>query len=283
MAKCTRYPTRCPDNCDVGTVARCQLDDHVAVCPLQPVVCEFSHAGCNVVVPRREMAQHMEEGAQQHLLAATLLNLSLAREMRGELQGKMEEMEGRLQGKMEETQRKMDEKDGQITKLQGQITKLQEQVTDLKVHVLTLQDTFNFTLTGYEPRKTDWYSAPFRVPSYGYKLKLNVYDREDDIRAYLKPLAGENDDDLSWPVTVTGRLTLLNQLGDHKHHSVGYSTELTDGDDRDYCISSPFIPPDDLGHNAERGTQYLKDNCLYFRLHITVSPHAATALPELCW
>ncbi len=193
--------------------------------------------------------------------------------MRAELQGKMEEMEGRLQGRMEETQRKMDQKDGQITKLQGQVTKLQGQVTDLKVHVLTLQDTFNFTLTGYQPRGIDWYSAPFYVPCHGCKLQLNIFNRFGDIRAYLKPLTGENDDDLSWPVTVMGRLTLLNQLGDHEHHSLGFSIKLAKTDrNKDCTICNPFIPPDDLGHNSQRGTQYLKGNRLCFRLHITVSP-----------
>ncbi len=174
---------------------------------------------------------------------------------------------------MEEMQRKMDEKDGRITKLQGQVTKLQEQVTDLKVHVLTLQSIFNFTLTGYEPKTTDWYSAPFYVPSHGSKLQLHIDNPHGNIRAYLKLLEGENDEHLSWPVTVTGRLTLLNQLGDHEHHSVGFSRKLAKADRSSYyIISHSFIPPDDLGHNAKRGTQYLKDNRLCFRLHITVSP-----------
>ncbi len=150
---------------------------------------------------------------------------------------------------------------------------MQEQVTDLKVHVLMLQDTFNFTLTGYEPKGIDWYSAPFYVPSHGYKLQLNIDNPDGIIRVYLYILTGENDDDLSWPVTVRGRLTLLNQLGDHEHHSVGFSRKLSKTNSSCcYFISHAFIPPDDLGHNAKRGTQYLKDNRLCFRLHITVSP-----------
>ena len=77
---CTKYPLECPNSCEVGSMPRCDLEAHLMVCPLQPVKCEYAEVGCDVKVPRRDLGRHMEEGQQQHLLSATLLNLRLTRE-----------------------------------------------------------------------------------------------------------------------------------------------------------------------------------------------------------
>ena len=110
---CDQYPLSCPNQCEIGTVLRCDAEKHLLVCPLQLVECEFANVGCEVKVPRRDLTRHMTENAQHHLMSATLLNLRLTRELH----------------------QKMEEKDQQITKLQQQInnldTKLEDQVGNL--------------------------------------------------------------------------------------------------------------------------------------------------------
>ena len=69
----------CPNKCEVGTVPHCDVDKHRAMCPLEPVACEFADVGCNVKVARQHLSRHMEESQQQHLLSATLLNLRLTK------------------------------------------------------------------------------------------------------------------------------------------------------------------------------------------------------------
>ncbi len=96
---CDNYTLPCPNQCEIGTVPRCQADSHLLECPLQLVECEFAGAGCAVKVPRRDLVGHMTESAQHHLMTATLLNLRLTRELH----------------------QKLEEKDQQIVDLQKQV------------------------------------------------------------------------------------------------------------------------------------------------------------------
>ena len=136
---CTKYPEPCPNRCEIGTVPRCDVEKHLLVCPLQLVECEFAQSGCDVKIPRGDLAKHMTENAQHHLMSTTLLNLRLTRE----LHQKMEEKDKQivhLQQQVKETDTKIvAELETQTkdldTKLKQQTrnldTKLQQQTKDL--------------------------------------------------------------------------------------------------------------------------------------------------------
>ena len=104
--QCDYQPVPCPNHCQVGTVPSCQVEKHLLTCPLQLVNCEFASAGCDVRVPRKDLAGHMTENAQHHLMTATLLNLRLTRDLH----------------------QKMEEKDQQIVQLQTQLQQLHDKV-----------------------------------------------------------------------------------------------------------------------------------------------------------
>ena len=103
---CVKYPEPCPNQCEMVSVPRCDLEKHLTHCPLQLVECEFSQAGCHERIPRQDLSRHMEEGAQRHLLSMSLFNLNLTRELH----------------------KKMAEKDQQIATLQEQNRDLQRQL-----------------------------------------------------------------------------------------------------------------------------------------------------------
>ena len=77
--KCFLLP--CPNECKPpgsGIQRQC-LDQHVKEeCPLTVVQCELHHAGCEVTLPRKDMADHMKEDSIAHisLLAAENCRLS---------------------------------------------------------------------------------------------------------------------------------------------------------------------------------------------------------------
>ena len=58
---CLKFPEPCPNRCEVGSVERCNMEQHRSVCSLEPVACEMKEFGCSVVVPRKELATHMRE------------------------------------------------------------------------------------------------------------------------------------------------------------------------------------------------------------------------------
>ena len=93
-------------------------------------------------------------------------------------------------------------------------------------------------------------------------------------------MRGKNDDNLSWPFRGKVTITLLNQLADENHHiytvvypedkDEEYNRRVVNGDrgSKGYG-SAKFISHDRLGYDAEQNFQYLKDDCLYFRVTAT--------------
>lgn len=70
---CDCYPMDCPNRCSAYAIERQHLSDHLEMeCPLKMVECEFCSAGCDVLVPRQDLDDHLEEFHLQHssLLAA---------------------------------------------------------------------------------------------------------------------------------------------------------------------------------------------------------------------
>ncbi len=117
ISVCANYPFVCPNQCGIETFRRRDADSHLLECPLQLVECEFAGNGCVVKVPRRDLAGHMTENAQHHLMTATLLNLRLTRELH----------------------QKMEEKDQQITELKQKMTEMDinlcEEIRHLKADI----------------------------------------------------------------------------------------------------------------------------------------------------
>ena len=65
---------------------------------------------------------------------------------------------------------------------------------------------------------------------------------------------------------------MLNQQGDHSHYmrieALPYEEAKTDGENYECIGSTKFYPLADLDYNAQKNTQYLKDDSLKFRLKI---------------
>ena len=64
---CGYFPLPCPNRCDVGRVERQNLEQHLKECSLQEVECDFSYAGCQAKLQRKDFASHLEENAQNHM------------------------------------------------------------------------------------------------------------------------------------------------------------------------------------------------------------------------
>ena len=95
------------------------------------------------------------------------------------------------------------------------------------------------------------------------------------VYAYL--MRGENDDHLPWPFTGTITVELLNQLEDDNHYSDDTTllpnhkaSQRVVNEERASSGSgfSSYIRHSDLSYNAAKHCQYLKDDCLYFRIKI---------------
>ena len=64
---CPNYPLDCPNKCGARGVIRSTVPAHQEACPLQRVECEYNQFGCAIVLPRKDMAEHLKTSVEVHL------------------------------------------------------------------------------------------------------------------------------------------------------------------------------------------------------------------------
>ena len=235
---CPRVKVPCPNSECWASVPRCDLSKHRSTCQFEAVPCKYAEIGCKEVSLRKDLKQHEND---------VILHLHLAIETVNEQQKKMK-------------------------------------VMDEKV-VSSQAGPRVFKFPKYYQHKTssqEWYSPPFYTSPGGYKMCIRV-DADGfgegagtHVSVYTCLVQGRNDDSLPWPFTGEVTITLLNQLEDENHHTrtISFpqynvaSMRVVD-DDRGSAIGhSKFISKDKLDYDAANDCQYLKDDCLYFRIEV---------------
>ena len=131
LPECKYVPLQCPNLCGV-TFERDFMEDHMKMCRLEEVGCEFSGVGCDHRFRREDQEEHTRQNSQKHLT----LTASLAVEAKEQLQQKLleqvkehREEEESLKRKAEEQEKKLEE---QEKKLEEQEKKLQSQERKLR-------------------------------------------------------------------------------------------------------------------------------------------------------
>ena len=113
---------------------------------------------------------------------------------------------------------------------------------------------------------------------------VGVYENmhDDDNGTYVSVgaclMKGDNDDSLTWPFTGKVKFELLNQLEDKNHYertiefpAEHMASQRVMDSKRGTGYGWPqFIPPNDLDYNADTNCQYLKKDCLVFRVSVKV-------------
>ena len=322
---CSKFPEPCPNGCEVGSVQRCNLEQHHRECPLESVTCEMREFGCSAVVPRKDLATHMKESELQHLAAMAVLNLCLTRqlqqdaaekdekiahlqlemtkqkeELKKEITKEMEEQKEELKKEMteqkEELKKEMTKQKEERNAQKGELKKdlnemFKKDLSDLKEGVKTLNATTRniavhtgtachmskgFTFDKYVERKGkdfESFSSAFYSHEHGYKFNLQINyfgSAHNDIGVYLYLEEGEYDDQLPWPVKIKVCLELLNQAGDHHHEERNNSWQWEKGSEGSFKeIDQSLMQYADLERRGD-GVQYMMNDCLQFRLHLTV-------------
>ena len=158
-----------------------------------------------------------------------------------------------------------------------------------KVHVPMLKQgtSITFKLTNFTSKKDEdaVFYSPFYSSPGGYHLVIRVdaYGFGDGAGTHVSVFCavkkGQYDDELKWPFNGKVICTLLNQLHDEKHHTAYADFKDLKPDDPHMKpggggMGRPkFIPHSMLTHNSENGTQYLKDDTLYFRVSVDMPEH----------
>ena len=127
------------------------------------------------------------------------------------------------------------------------------------------------TMANFEQHKIDndcWSSPQFYTHPQGYKMGLEVYvsrfydECNTYISVYVHLLRGEFDGYLKWPFNGYVTVAMLNQLEDMNHaiETIRFS------DATEYAGNRGFIPHTQLNYQPANNCQYLKYDCLRFRI-----------------
>ena len=142
------------------------------------------------------------------------------------------------------------------------------------------------TMTNFEQHKIDsdyCYSPPFYTHLQGYKMCLNVNangwskGKGTHVSVFAYLMRGEFDDHLKWPFQGVVTVAMLNQLEDNNHttDTIRFTestknkviSRVMEGERAPTGRGIPtFIAHTELNYNPTKNCQYLKYNCLRFRI-----------------
>ena len=161
---CKCRPVECPNSCGTNNLQHQHLEEHVSTqCPLTYVECEFSDAGCDATVYRKDLPSHLGKNMVTHmsLLARENRKLKLQlREQEGQLKLKLKQQEEKTREQLKEQA----EAHNKLVQMQGDDTKsFLSGVPPIDLHPEL-------------PRKIDEvsFSKPFYSNIGGYKLQLEI-------------------------------------------------------------------------------------------------------------
>ena len=237
-------------------------------CQFAEIQCEFHFAGCKFHSTRKDMATHMSEQLSSHteLLTGKMNDCSLIEQLTKSLQ----------------------HKDKIICSLQEKLTSVQREGASRKdeqpIPSEPIRIDKRFTMEKFQEYKendSQWYSEPFYTHDRGYKMCLRVdangYDKASGthLSLYTCFMKGEFDHELPWPFYGQIVVELLNQSADDHHHeytiyydhsTTEYAGRMRIGKRSRGWGNSRFVSHAKLLKKSGPKVQYLKDDCLKFRV-----------------
>ena len=237
LPECKYVPLQCPNLCGV-TFERDFMEDHMKMCRLEEVGCEFSGVGCDGRFRRENGEEHARQNSKKHLT----LTAYLALETKEQLQQKLEQLDKRhkeeekkLKKKLEEQEKTLEEQEQKLKEqnllLENVSSKFQvleklfqefkgasdsneAKVTYLSQVVFSTTRTFRIANFSQEKVK-NWKSAPMYTHVCGYKFCVGVYEEvfSKNLCVDVWAMPGNYDSEVSWPARMELAIELVNQQG----------------------------------------------------------------------
>ena len=134
LPECKYVPLQCSNLCGV-TFERDFMEDHMKMCRLEKVGCEFSGVGCDDRFRREDQEEHTRQNSQKHLT----LTASLAVETKEQLQQKLLEQDRKHKEEEEKLRQKIEEQEKKIEELAKKDNEHNEEEQKLKQKIEELE------------------------------------------------------------------------------------------------------------------------------------------------
>ena len=273
------------------------MEDHLSVCRLEKIFCNFSSFGCDEKFNREDQEEHIKANIQEHLSLLGEGSIKANRHLEEKLQEQekqLVEQEHKIHGqelKLQEQEQKIEEQEQRFLEMLHEqnktIASLQQRLkqNELSASIVNvLNRSFvieDFSKEKAKNRPSEWKSPPMYTHLNGYKFCIGIDANGNGeslgkaMRMELWPMKGPNDYRMKWPATVKFTVKLVNE---QKGESLRYTTKKTwwkpDNDESYYnfervkCGSShAFILHSDLN-------RYLCSDSLYFSINEITVEHS---------
>ena len=261
LTVCEHLPLPCLAGCDEKGLVRGNMADHLsAECPNELVPCTYAVAGCQQIVKRMDLQQHLKD-RELHLQSIMESYISLSTLVRELVYAVRYGDHGNIH------------------------------VTPLPI---PFRPWLNTTPTCYpcppwvikmesfdEKMKNGegWFSDPVYSHFGGYKMRLKVSanglsgGQATHVSVLIYWMRGDNDANLKWPFRGTIKVSLLNQLEDGQHLTkLLWSPNEDVSEDCCGCVTGKDRANTGLGYTKFisyqdlKGPPFLKDDTLFFRV-----------------
>ena len=291
---CQYYPLVCPNRCG-ASFERDDLEDHIKMCGLQKVTCEFSYAGCEAEFTRDQEKEHMERNTQTHLALAAA-SLKTAQEKQREFELKIqaqqqifcEEHKKDFEKSLEVFKRQLTEQKEESHKYKSQLEATLEEKEQLtksfeeqKSKVLYNIHILNFHEQKIKNARIDGPRSYTHPRGYKYQITIRPNGSRNSsgfgthVSVKVISLAGDYDSTRKFPARFAVTLELLNQHRDQDHYTKDIFCEVKDmggfarkvkADRTAIGCDREFISHYDLGWNPDKQTLFIKNNRIKFRV-----------------
>lgn len=263
--RCPCRPYKCEECQELGTHASI-TQDHYKVCRKKILPC--SNTGCSVVMEHEYLKRHLDEECEYAVLPCKYRRLGCDVQL------------------LRKDVRKHESDNQILHRALNTIVELEKKLVDSVTCFEKANLMYSFKMTQFKSRldnKELVHSPYFNSHPSGYKMKIGIIlaglQSKIDCPHMTVGLIMSAKNIASTPIQGKLTVTLLNQLADEKHHVETTDFEVNDISQCDesgciMCALLPtFIPHAKLEHDLEANTQYLKEDCLFFRILVQTSDY----------
>ena len=216
---CPKYPVTCPNECEVSSLLRDQLEEHLRECPLAMVECELRKVGCEEKPQRKDLDRHMEEAARKHLTLSTNYFMKNQKLLANEIIKLKQDNEKLRKDLYQSLQQHQSEQEVTKNHYEKELSFLAKQIQSFKNLMYTTASVVTISVNYRELFCSSGYNHDALTSDYAMKINLRV--RKQYYRSCLIiQVQSVMPDNLKLPKTCIIKVKLLNQAGDYHHHEV---------------------------------------------------------------
>ena len=172
-------------------VPRENLKEHMKVCPLEIVQCQYCNVGCEAKMARKDLVKHDEEKTNEHLLFVKSLLIDTQNKL-SDTEHKLDNTRNNLtdtQNKLAETQHKLDNTQNRLGDTQNKLGNTQDKLADTEHKLAATQWKLDNMQSRFSDTESKLQSTQSKLQSTQDKLQSKVQSTQDKLQSTQSKLA----------------------------------------------------------------------------------------------